>query len=304
MIQVLDPGPLTTVQDGGRRGWAHLGVPAAGPADWLCHALANRLVGNPDDCAALEATVAGPKLCFTEPAMVAVTGAPVTVDGELMPVGASFAVRTGQVVSAGRTAGVRSYLAVAGGVVVEQILGSSATDTLSGLGPGRLRRGDRLGLTPYDQVADRPPRRLREERLPRPSGPLRVVLGPHQNWFTPPAVDTLLREEYSVTPASDRVGIRLSGPVLRRAIDGELPALGMVTGSLQVPADGQPIMLLANHGATGGYPVVAVVASADLPRAGQVRPGARLTFTAVSRNEAVAAFTALHEAMDAAVTIS
>jgi len=309
VIEVLAPGPLTTVQDGGRTGWLSLGVPTAGPADWLSHTVANRLVGNPDGAAALELTLSGPQLRFTSPALVAVVGAAATVDGAALPAGSAYRVPAGGTLLVGRAApGVRGYLAVAGGVDVPAVLGSRSTDTLAGLGPPRLAAGDVLDVPDLDRA----PRTVAQGGSPATdpvsrwlggssTGALRVVPGPHEDWFTPDAVRRLCGSAYAVTPASDRVGIRLAGPGLERARAGELPVTGMVSGALQVPPDGQPILLLANHGPTGGYPVVAVVATVDLPYAGQARPGQELRFGAVSRDDAVAAYADLRGVLDAAL---
>jgi biotin-dependent carboxylase-like uncharacterized protein len=295
-LEVLAPGPLTTVQDGGRHGWRYLGVPAAGPADWLSHTVANRLVGNPDGAAALEVTLSGPRLRCTVPVTAAAVGAGATVDGVAVPAGASFRVPAGAVLAVRRTApGVRGYLAVAGGVDVPAVLGSRSADTLAGLGPRRLAAGDRLGVSVVE-----PP--LRSWVAPVADGPLRVVAGPHEDWFTPEA--RRLTGTYTVTPAADRVGLRLDGPPLERARDGELPVTGLVAGALQVPPDGRPILLLANHGPTGGYPVVAVVATADLPAAAQARPGQPLRFRIITRDEAVAAYAALRATLDASLPMS
>jgi biotin-dependent carboxylase-like uncharacterized protein len=298
-IEVVSPGARTTVQDSGRFGWAHLGVPTAGPADWLSHELANRLVGNDATAATFEATLLGPTFRVHGDAVFAVVGGVATVDGEAMPADASFRVRAGQRLSVRVTGGARAYVAVAGGVRTEPVLGSRSADTFAGIGPAALARGDRFELSCVDEPAV--PRRLRRDRLPCQDGPLRVVLGPNDDWFTAESVHRFLGEEYTVRTSSDRVGVRLDGYALSRAREGELPTAGMVTGALQVPPDGQPILLLANHGPTGGYPVVAVVATADLPRAGQARPGNTLSFTAVSRDEAVAAYARLRSAVDSAV---
>lgn len=296
-IEVLNPGARTTIQDSGRFGWAHLGVPTAGPADWLSHALANRLVGNDPAAAAFEATLVGPTFRVHADAVFAVVGGVATVDGEQSPADESFVVRAGQRLAVKVTGGARAYLAVSGGVRIDPVLGSRAGDTFAGIGPAPLRKGDLFELSPVDTV----PRRLRRERLPMTDGPLRVVLGPNDDWFTADSVRQLLSEEYTVKVSSDRVGVRLDGRPLTRSRTGELATAGMATGALQVPPDGQPILLLANHGTTGGYPVVAVVATADLPRAGQARPGSTLSFTAVGRDEAVAAYAQLRAAIASAV---
>lgn len=306
-LEVVNPGARTTIQDSGRFGWAHLGVPTAGPADWLSHALANRLVGNDATAAVLEATLLGPTLRVHRDAVFAVVGGTGVVAGTAALVDESFVVRAGQTLAVRVGGGARAYLAVAGGILGEPVLGSLAGDTLAHLGPAPLAKGNRLSVPPTATPGEAGPvlRRLHRDRLPldvTDTGPLRVVLGPNDDWFTRESLDRLLTEPYQVAVSSDRVGVRLEGPVLRRAIDGELPTAGMVTGALQVPPAGQPILLLANHGSTGGYPVAAVVATADLPRAGQARPGRALSFTAVSREEAVAAYARLRAAIGAAVT--
>jgi biotin-dependent carboxylase-like uncharacterized protein len=287
VIEVLSPGPLTTVQDAGRTGYRALGVPAGGPADWYSHAAANRLVGNPAGAAALECTLAGPKLLFRVAALAAVVGAPATLDGAPFTAGG---VPAGGTLAVGRTRGVRAYLAVAGGLDVPPTLGSRSTDTLAGLGPPRLTAGT---LLPVGAPAEPGRRPAAERGAPGglPDRPLRLIPGPHDDWFEPAALRQLAGTGYAVTPASDRVGLRLAGPPLGRspARTGELPVTGMVAGAIQVPPDGQPILLLANHGPTGGYPVIAVVATADLPVAGQARPGQRLRFAITTREAALRA---------------
>jgi biotin-dependent carboxylase-like uncharacterized protein len=300
VIEVLTPGPFTTVQDSGRVGWAHLGVPVAGPADWLSHLLANRLVGNRDGAAALEVTAAGPTLRVDRDTAVAVVGASLQVDDEPAPTGRTVLVPAGSRVTVGGTDDVRAYLAVAGGIDVPPVLGSRSADTLSGLGPGPLAAGDVLAVAP----ADLPPVwMLDRHALPQRRDALRVIAGPHADWFTEQARRAFAGGSYDVSPSSDRVGVRLDGPRLARSREGELPTEGMATGALQVPPDGAPILLLANHGATGGYPVIGVVVRADLPAAGQLRPGATVQFTVVERDQAVAAYLDLRAAADRAVVV-
>ncbi len=300
MIEVLTPGPFTTVQDSGRVGWAHLGVPVAGPADWLSHLLANRLVGNRDGAAALEVTATGPTLRVDRDTAVAVVGASLQVDDEPAPAGRTVLVPAGSRVTVGGTDDVRAYLAVAGAIDVPPVLGSRSADTLSGLGPGPLAAGDVLAVAP----ADLPPVWvLDRSALPQRSDGLRVMVGPHADWFTEEARHAFAGGSYDVSPSSDRVGVRLDGPRLTRSREGELPTEGMATGALQVPPDGAPILLLANHGATGGYPVIGVVVRADLPAAGQLRPGATVRFTVVARDQAVAAYLDLRAAADRAVVV-
>jgi biotin-dependent carboxylase-like uncharacterized protein len=295
VIVVEKPGLRTTVQDLGRPGLAHLGVPRSGAADPYSLRLANALVGNPDGAAVLETTIAGPSLRFDADAVVALTGAPaeLLVDDERVEFGCSLPIAAGQLLRVGRAAvGVRSYLAVAGGIDVPAILGSRARDTLAGLGPAALRVADVLPLgAAIGAVAGRrAPNRVLGSVLPDPQRRVRVVLGPASDWFSPQAMRSLCHDSFVVSPRADRVGVRLTGPVLERARAGEAPTQGMVVGALQVPPDGVPVVLLADHAVTGGYPVIAVVCSADLPLIAQARPGTRLRFSAVSVAEASAAW--------------
>ena len=316
-VEVVRPGPLAIVQDLGRPGFGHLGVPHSGAADAASLQLANRLVGNPESAAGLELTLGRALLRFPDAALVAVTGAPTAVTVSVGPDaaagsapadmpgtsppgtsspgtpgtgasremehGSAFWVPAGGQVQVGApSAGLRSYLAVRGGIDVPPVLGSRSADLRSGLGPAPLRAGD---LLPVGPPGEQPAGQARLPARPAPEMPvpgeptkLRVILGPRDDWFGPGALDVLCGANYVVTPASDRTGLRLDGPALRRARDDELPSEGVVTGALQVPPGGQPILLLADHPVTGGYPVIAVVAAADIGLAAQLRPGVRLRF--------------------------
>jgi biotin-dependent carboxylase-like uncharacterized protein len=283
VIEVVAPGPLATVQDLGRPGYAHLGVPHAGAADAPSLRLANRLVGNLEDAAGLELTFGGASLWFRDQAWIAVTGAPLAVraDGRALGLNAPCHVEAGALVKFGAPAlGVRTYLAVRGGLAVEPVLGSRSADLLSGLGPPALSPGELLpvgdarvtaalgditvDVAPVRPLADMPT--------------LRIVPGPRDDWFTGDAPATLTSEPYEVTEHGNRIGVRLRGPALRRKRHGELPSEGMPAGAVQIPPDGLPIIFLADHPTTGGYPVIAVLCSADLPVAAQLRPGQRLRF--------------------------
>jgi biotin-dependent carboxylase-like uncharacterized protein len=277
-IAVLRAGPLTTVQDHGRPGLAHLGVPPSGALDLPALDLGNLAVGNPRGTAALEATLHGPALRFEGNALVAVTGAEcgAVLAGRPLPRGRARAAAAGDVLELGRcTAGVRAYVCVRGGIDVEPTLGSRATDLLTGLGPPPLRDGDELRVGPEPPA---PPRAVGVPPPPPRTPVLRVLVGPRDDWLAPGAVDALLAERWRVTPASNRVGIRLDGAPLARARPGELLSEGMVSGAVQVPPSGRPILLLADHPTTGGYPVVAVVVTRDLPLAGQLAPGDEVRF--------------------------
>jgi biotin-dependent carboxylase-like uncharacterized protein len=283
MIRVRKPGLLTTVQDLGRPGLAHLGVPTAGAADRRAFGLANRLVGNRPGAAALEITLAGPELELEAGGWIALTGGRVTAHLDGRPVPMDMAVRAdpGQVLRVGSvTSGLRAYLAVRGGIDVPPVLGSRSTDTLAPVGPPRLEQGARLpvgdlaGGDPFRRVAPTPP--------VDPEPVLRTVRGPRDEVFTHDAVRGLIGAAWTFTSDSDRTGVRLDGPVLERRRRVELASEGMVEGSLQVPPDGHPILFLANHPTTGGYPVIAVVVGADLSLAAQARPGTRMRFRFVS----------------------
>ena len=265
-IEMLSAGPLTTVQDRGRPGWAHIGVPPSGAVDPPAFERGNRLVGNDPGASALEATMAGPRLRFRAPTLVALTGAVTR---------GPFEVGAGEVLEVGPCrAGVRIYISVRGGIDVEPVLGSRATDLMSALGPPPLQDGDVLSIGP--EPAGRP-----QELGPAPPLPeeavLRVLPGPRADWFEPSALEALAGP-WQVGLNSNRIGVRLEGPQLERACRDELLSEGLVTGALQVPPSGQPILLLNDHPTTGGYPVIGVVHADDLPLAGQLRPGQSLRF--------------------------
>ncbi|MGW5565873.1 5-oxoprolinase subunit C family protein [Streptomyces tendae] len=283
-LAVVRAGALTTVQDRGRPGHAHLGVPRSGALDAPAAALVNRLVGNPPGAAVLETTLTGCTLRPRCAVTVAVGGAPcpVAVDGRPVPWAAHVRVRAGAVLDVGAAdSGVRSYVAVSGGVLVEPVLGSRSTDLLSGLGPPPLADGTVLPL-------GRPGgRHARVDVAPQPAPPaelvLRVTPGPRADWFTPEAVRAFTSRAYRVSSASNRIGLRVDGPALERARPGELPSEGTVLGAVQVPPDGMPVVFLADHPTTGGYPVIGVVRTPDLPAAAQAVPGTPVHFMAVRR---------------------
>ena len=276
---VEDPGARTTLQDLGRPGFAHLGVPGSGAVDRRSLMLANRLVGNAEAAPALETTLSGPTLRFARPATIALTGArvdallagrPVAMDGPV-------AVRPGDLLVIGRASrGLRTYLAVRGGFDAERAFGSASSDQLTGLGPPPLAAGDvlcagALALAP-PAVDVAPVAGLTRAPV------VRVVLGPREDWFAPDAITSLLSARFTATAGLDRIGVRLRGPTLAWRESQELRSEGIVVGSLQVPPDGQPILLLADHPTTGGYPVIAVVIEHDLSLAAQLVPGDTLQF--------------------------
>lgn len=287
-LEVLHPGLQALFQDLGRAGQAGQGVSASGAMDRASLRAANRLVGNPSDAAAIESVQGGLALRCLGDAVVAVTGAdgPLTLrtaDGRAWPLprGRPLALADGDTLELGEPrTGLRSYLAARGGFVVTPVLGSCATDTLARLGPPALAAGDRLVLGPGQGVVGDAAAADAVPALPAPGDEvtLDVVMGPRTDWFTPAAVERLAAQRWQVTPQSSRVGLRLAGvqPLARaNAFDGaELPSEGTVRGALQVPPSGQPVLFMADHPLTGGYPVIATVAPHHLDLAGQLPIGA------------------------------
>jgi biotin-dependent carboxylase-like uncharacterized protein len=273
-FRVLETGPLTTVQDAGRPGQAALGIGRSGACDGASYRLANRLVGNHETAAALEVTFGGLVLEAESDLIFAITGAPCPG----VPLNAPATLRTGQTLRLGipRT-GLRTYVAVRGGVDVEPVLGSRSTDLLSGLGPTPLRAED--VLTTGKECGPMPGVDLAPVADP-PAGEVAVRLlpGPRRDWFTETGWGTLTGQTYTVSSESNRIGLRLEGEPLERARDGELPSEGMELGALQIPPSGLPVLFLADHPVTGGYPVIAYVAGPDLDLCAQLRPGQPLHF--------------------------
>lgn len=285
VIEVVRAGALTTVQDEGRFGHAHLGVGRAGALDAPSARLANRLAGNPVGAALLETTATGCAVRPSRAVRVVVGGAPcrVTVDGRPVAWGGAVHVPAGAVLDAGPAAyGLRGYLAFAGGLEPEPVLGSRSADLLSGLGPPPLSDGDVLPLGPPPQTGAPP-----AAAVPWPGVPAELVLpvlfGPRHTWFTPAALRTLTTAAYRVSPQSNRIGLRTEGPALARARQGELPSEGMVLGAIQVPPDGRPVVFLNDHPTTGGYPVVGVVPEPALAAAARVTPGTAVRFVLTGR---------------------
>lgn len=275
ILEILRTGPLAVVQDLGRPGLAHLGVSRSGAADRHAHKLANRLVANPDDRATVEVTFGG----FTarvhgSDVDIAVTGADAdpTVNGIKFGTNSIQHVRDGQVISLGAPgAGLRSYLAVRGGIDVEPVLGSRSYDVMSAIGPSPLQPGDRLPIGEHTE--DYP--ELDQAPVAAITGTvveLSVVPGPRDDWFVDP--DALVRTDWVASDRSDRVGTRLVGrPLQCRHPDRQLPSEGATRGAIQVPPNGLPVILGPDHPVTGGYPVVGVVVDADVDKIAQVRPG-------------------------------
>jgi biotin-dependent carboxylase-like uncharacterized protein len=268
-LTVLATGPLATIQDCGRAGQAALGVPASGACDRGAYALANRLVGNPVGAAAIEVTYGGLAIHADGDLVVAITGAPCTG----VPLNAPALVKAGQVLRLGPPAsGLRTYVAVRGGIDVPPVLGSRSTDLLSGLGPAPLSVHDAL---PIGSLAEPMPGVDLAPVAHPPAGAvvLRVTAGPRRDWFTDAGWSALVSQTYHVSSNSNRVGVRLDGDPLERARTDELASEGMARGAIQIPPSGTPVIFLADHPVTGGYPVIAYVVDADLDACAQLRPG-------------------------------
>ena len=290
-LRVLQPGLCTTVQDRGRFGHQRQGVPVCGVLDPRALTLANLAVGNPPDQAALEILVAGPTLeVAADGVRVALAGmATLTVNGAAMVPGRSLTLRRGDILAIGASQGRAALLAVAGGFDLPAVLGSRSTCLKSGFGGlhGRaLIAGDVLPLV----AATAPPGPDRAcPPLPVAGGPMRVMLGPQDDHFSTAAIATFLQQEWRAARDSDRMGTRLEGTPLPHRSGADIVSDGIVTGSIQVPGSGQPIVLLADHQTTGGYPKIATVITADLARFAQVRPGDPLRFAAVTPEQALQA---------------
>ena len=282
-LEVLETGPLSLIQDLGRPGYLSSGVGVSGAADRGSAKLANRLVGNDENSACIEVLMGGLALRAPQVTIVAVTGAPATALLDGIPMGHASVI----VMQPGQTlrlqyaqVGLRSYVGVRGGVAVPNVLGSRSTDTLSGIGPEALKPDDVL---PVGSAATNFPNVDVAPVPPMDAGTLsvRVIGGPRDDWFTNP--EALTTGVWAVSPDTDRIGTRLNrhgdSPALVRTSEAELPTEGVALGSIQVPPSGQPVVFLADHPISGGYPVIGVVADDDIDRIAQARPGQLIRFT-------------------------
>lgn len=286
MIQVLEPGMAVAIQDRGRLGLKRFGVPAAGALDPLLLACANLLLDNPPDCAGLELLALGPTLLAVDrPVAIALAGdieaRKTAPDGTVsaVPTWSATILAQGEQLKIGAPRKGVAYLALSGGIQTAPMLGSRATYRRAGLG-GFLAAKDRLPCGAPGALRQGPAWRYED-------GPIRVLPGPQDDHFPTASLEALESGDFKVAPSSDRMGLRLTGPVLAHNDKGaEIPTDGVVPGAIQVPGDGQPIVLLADGQTTGGYAKIATVISADLPRLGQARPGESLRFKLVTREEA------------------
>lgn len=300
-VVVRKPGLLDTVQDLGRPSHRQMGVPEGGAADRQALILANRLVGNADGAAGIELTLHGPTLVFPQGGVIALTGARFEArrDGLDVNWDETLVLAAGASLELGRALdGCRGYLAVAGGIEPEPVLGSCATflpGAFGGWGGRPLEAGDALPVgTPR-------PVRFGRGAGPVAAGPLRVVAGPQLGWFAEPALVGLFGGEFIVDARSDRSGIRLKGPELRLERLDRLGSQGVLPGAMQVPPDGQPVILGWDGPVTGGYPVIAGVIGADLGRLGQLRAGDRVSFLALDPDEARAAWLDQQDVLDRSI---
>ena len=293
-VTVLRPGLQTTIQDFGRWGFQHLGVPVSGPMDPVAHRTANALLGNAADAATLEAAILGPELRFEHQTRIAIAGGDLNpmLDGAGLPMHGVAQCSSGSTLRFGdRRSGSRVYIAIDGGISVPPVLGSRATHIMSGMGgiaARALQAGDRI---PLSERVSSPSSAVPSSRPPTGvDARLRVMQGPQADYCHPDALDALQRTRFPISPQSDRMGYRLAGgtlPTLRDA--GEMISDATIIGALQVPPSGQPILLMADRQTTGGYPQIAVVITADLSVAAQLAPGDSVRFELCTRSDALAA---------------
>lgn len=307
-LSVLDPGLLTTVQDLGRQGLQALGIPVSGVMDPVSLRLANALVGNPDGMAGLEISIIGPTLRVeADSVRVALAGSDAHIEilsepQRKVPSLCSVRLQRGQVFRVGSLRDTAyACLAVEGGFNLPAVFGSLSTYLRAGFGGFhgcQLRKSDRIPLV-LGGVPKRKELFIGEASDVFSEGPIRVVLGPQEDRFTAGGLEAFLGGEYTVTPQSDRMGLRLSGPSIEHRDGHDIISEGIASGSIQVPGNGQPIILVADHQTTGGYPKVATVISSDIPRLARLLPGHKIRFRAVTAAEALAARRAQEDAIGA-----
>ena len=294
-LEILEPGMLTTVQDLGRMGSQRLGIPTSGAMDPFALRAGNALVGNAEGTAGLEITVIGPRVAFSGPCVIAITGADLApmLDGHPIPNWESLVVKSGSVLDfAGLRFGARAYLAVSGAIAVKPWLASRSTYTMAKIGgyEGRqLQAGDRLPVGPFEPSMESTagvgiPFDRRPPYTDEPT--IRVIWGPHADRFTEEGKKSFITGSYEITQSSNRMGYRLEGPKIEHTRGPDIISCGIPLGGIQVPGIGQPIVLMADHQTTGGYTMIATVIQADIPLVAQCLPGNRLSFRAAGLDEA------------------
>lgn len=295
ILEVLRSGPLSTIQDLGRPGYSRFGVPPAGAMDPFALAIGNILVGNSRSSAGLEMTLIGIKAKFLMRTLIAVTGGTgsFTINGHKLSCWSSILIEPGDILDIGPiNEGCRTYLAVAGAITVPDVLGSKSTYLPARFGgwQGRvLKRGDLLPGLPLPIDRTIRIRKLADNQIPDYTGncTVRVISGPHQEFFSKENRETFYKERYIVTPQSSRMGYRLQGPsLISKKHSGNLLSAAVATGTIQIPPDGQPIILAADHQTTGGYPILGVIAGIDFPKVAQLAVGKEVIFQNISLEEA------------------
>jgi len=293
LIEVLQPGAMTTVQDLGRFGYQQYGVPSSGAMDSYAYRIGNLLVGNDEATPSLEITLFGCRLRFLQDAVIAITGADLapTLNGAIASMWQTISAKRGDTFAFSRLkSGCRTYLAVNGGIEVPQVMGSASTYIRAGIGGfhGRALRAN-------DVLRGNPKPALRTMSLPSEYIPsyvnsihLRVILGPQDDYFTPEGIHSFFNSTYTVSVQADRMGYRLDGPKIQHKGKADVISDGIPLGAVQVPGDGLPIILLADRQTTGGYTKVATVISPDISPLAQVRPGDTISFRQVTADEAFA----------------
>ncbi|MFA8439372.1 biotin-dependent carboxyltransferase family protein [Pueribacillus sp. YX66] len=298
IFTVKKAGLFTTIQDSGRRGYQSLGIPVAGVMDTFSHRISNIIVGNGLNAAVLEVTLVGPHLYVENDVIASICGADLSpkINGSSVPMWTSLHLKRGDLLTFGKNvSGTRAYISVAGEFALPFVFGSQSTETKTKLGGyfGRpLQKGDTLfrKRAPSPRFFKR--RMLKREDIPTYSQKMtvRLILGPHLDFFTNDSIQTLLTESYTVSFRSDRMGYRLEGPNIQLKKNKDLRSEATTFGSIQVPASGQPIILMADRQTTGGYPIIGTVISVDIPKLAQARPGSEITFKQTTVEEAQAQF--------------
>ena len=292
-LTILSPGPLSTIQDGGRFGYMSTGFSPGGAMDAYSMKLANILVGNAPGVGVVEMTMMGFSAQFDCDCVIALTGADMApqIGGKPVELYRAVQVHPGDILSMqSAKSGMRAYLAVAGGFDLPLAMGSLSTNLKCGLGgyQGRkLQKGDELPLNQSITLSQIGSRQISPQNRYPDALTVRVMLGPQDDYFTDKGVATFLGSEYAVTEKSDRMGIRLDGGKIENKNGVDIISDGIATGSVQIPASGTPIIMMADRQTTGGYAKIATVISADLKKVAQARPGTRIRFAAVSESEAV-----------------
>jgi biotin-dependent carboxylase-like uncharacterized protein len=303
-LRIVRAGPGETIQDAGRFGYLRYGIVASGPMDWIAFSIANRALGNPEDAASIEISLAGiDVVCEDAPLGVAFAGGGFVWehDGTRLPSAAVIRLRPGEQLRARAGAwGTWTYLAVAGGIDVPPVLGSRSTYARFAIGgfDGRALRADDV-LRAHDCASeDIMEGTLRTPLLERSSAPIRVVLGPQNDYITDAARETFFSESYAISSRFDRMGYWLEGPKLTHNAGFDIVSDGIPLGAIQVPGSGQPVILMADHQATGGYPKLGTVTRADVGRFAQHRPGEGVRFTPCAVDAAHRALRDIYSALD------